>query len=81
MLIDCDTCIARGEGCADCVVSVMLGEPPAAPPGRGAAPPRSGSRMDLDDAERSALARLARAGLVPPLRVVPMPAQEYDRIA
>ena len=28
MLIDCDTCTVRGEGCADCVVSVLLGAPP-----------------------------------------------------
>ena len=25
MLIDCDTCTARGTGCADCVVTVLLG--------------------------------------------------------
>jgi hypothetical protein len=29
MLIDCDTCTARGTGCADCVVTVLLGAPPA----------------------------------------------------
>jgi hypothetical protein len=34
MLIDCDTCTARGAGCADCVVTVLLG----APPGREAGP-------------------------------------------
>ena len=34
MLIDCDTCTVRGEGCGDCVVSVLLG----APPHRGSAP-------------------------------------------
>lgn len=28
MLIDCDTCTVRGEGCGDCVVSVLLGAPP-----------------------------------------------------
>jgi hypothetical protein len=28
MLIDCDTCTARGAGCADCVVTVLLGAPP-----------------------------------------------------
>jgi hypothetical protein len=27
MLIDCDTCTARGTGCADCVVTVLLGAP------------------------------------------------------
>jgi hypothetical protein len=29
MLIDCDICTARGTGCADCVVTVLLGAPPA----------------------------------------------------
>jgi hypothetical protein len=28
MFIDCDTCTARGTGCADCVVTVLLGAPP-----------------------------------------------------
>ncbi len=28
MLIDCDTCTVRGEGCGHCVVSVLLGAPP-----------------------------------------------------
>jgi hypothetical protein len=27
MLIDCDTCTARPTGCADCVVTVLLGAP------------------------------------------------------
>ena len=29
MLIDCNTCTARGTGCADCVVTVLLGAPPS----------------------------------------------------
>jgi hypothetical protein len=28
MLIDCDSCAARGTGCGDCVVTVLLGAPP-----------------------------------------------------
>ncbi|NEK60358.1 hypothetical protein GCU56_21100 [Geodermatophilus sabuli] len=28
MFIDCDTCTARGAGCTDCVVTVLLGAPP-----------------------------------------------------
>ena len=28
MLIDCDTCTVRGQGCGDCVVTVLLGAPP-----------------------------------------------------
>ncbi len=55
--VDCDTCIARGPACGDCVVTVLLGAP------------RSG--LDLDADERAALAALADSGLVPPLRLIP----------
>jgi len=34
VLIDCDTCTVRGQGCDDCVVTVLLG----APPGWGSEP-------------------------------------------
>lgn len=27
MIIDCDRCAMRGRGCADCVVTVLLGPP------------------------------------------------------
>ena len=27
VLIDCDSCLVRGDACADCVVSVLLGPP------------------------------------------------------
>ena len=47
MLIDCDSCTARGPACDDCVVSVMLG-------------PVSG--VELDDAEHRALQVLADGG-------------------
>ena len=61
--VDCDTCIARGPTCGDCVVSVLLGAP--------------SSGLDLDPDERAALAVLADGGLVPPLRLIPgaMPAR------
>lgn len=55
--VDCDECVARGPACADCVVMVLLG------------PERHG--VDLDSDEQQAIAELARAGLVPPLRLVP----------
>lgn len=29
VVIDCDTCAVRGPACGDCVVSVLLGAPPA----------------------------------------------------
>jgi hypothetical protein len=65
MLIDCDGCAARGAGCDDCVISVLLG-PPDQP-------------VEFDPAERVALVRLADAGLLPPLRLVP--AQRETRTA
>ena len=55
MQIDCERCTARGLGCGDCVVTVLLGAPP--------------DGVDLDDAERQAIAALADGGLVPPLRL------------
>ena len=60
MLVDCDTCRVRGPGCSDCVVSVLLGAPAAAP-----------AAVDLDAAQHRALGVLAASGLVPPLRLVP----------
>ena len=76
MVIDCDACAARGPACGDCVVSVLLGGPPArghehparSPGGERGGPP---GRVELDGAEQAALAVLAGCGLVPPLRLVP----------
>lgn len=59
MLIDCEACVVRGPACGDCVVTVLL----ATPAGRPA------DAVDLDGAERAALAVLAGSGLVPPLRL------------
>jgi hypothetical protein len=56
LLIDCDRCSMHGLGCGDCMVTVLLGGPPAG--------------VALDDEERRALAVLADAGLIPPLRMV-----------
>jgi hypothetical protein len=64
MLIDCDTCQARGDACADCVVSVMLGIPGMPP------------TVDVDEVR--AIAVLAESGLVPPLRLVTGPATADD---
>jgi hypothetical protein len=55
MKIECEKCPARGRACDDCVVTVLLGVPQHAP-------------VEFDPAEQIALTRLARAGLVPPLR-------------
>ncbi len=54
-VIDCDRCTMRGIGCADCVVTVLLGGPPYG--------------VELDEVEERALGVLADAGLVPPLRM------------
>lgn len=54
VLIDCDTCAVRGQGCGDCVVTVLLGMP---------APP-----MRIGAGQVAALGVLAGSGLVPPLR-------------
>ena len=55
--VDCDTCVARGSACSDCVVTVLLGT--------------SGGVVDLDADEQAALRALAGSGLVPPLRLIP----------
>jgi len=61
MLIDCETCAVRGPACGDCVVTVLLGAPPAV----------AGDGVELDGAEQAAIAVLAGSGLVPPLRLLP----------
>lgn len=53
--IDCNTCAVRGVDCHDCVVTVLLGPPP---------------ELTFDHEEQRALDVLARAGLVPRLRLV-----------
>jgi hypothetical protein len=61
MIVDCDRCAARGHGCADCVISVLLGPP---------------DQLDLDEDERRALNLLADAGIVPHLQLHPLPLPE-----
>ncbi|ASR34924.1 hypothetical protein BAY61_07945 [Prauserella marina] len=55
LVIDCDRCQVRGDACADCVVSVLLGAPPS---------------VEWDSAERHAVDVLAEAGMLPRLRLV-----------
>jgi hypothetical protein len=62
--VDCDTCVARGIACSDCVVTVLLGA--------------SGGVVDLDQDEQAALKALAGSGLVPPLRLIPGARQVRD---
>jgi hypothetical protein len=71
MLIDCDTCTARGTGCADCVVTVLLGAPPG---WQGVDPvvvpmtPRSRAAGPVD--RPAAAAQAAEDVVVPPPGVV-----------
>ncbi len=58
MIVDCDTCVARGPACGDCVVTFLLG------------PPDIWASEGLPHVEVAALAVLADSGLVPPLRLV-----------
>lgn len=58
MLIDCNTCVARGRACPDCVVTMFLDS--------------SHASVDLDEEEQRAIEQLSDAGLVPPLRLVPL---------
>jgi hypothetical protein len=61
MLIDCDTCAMRDIACSDCVITMLLD-----------GPARLGATADLDDDERRAVDVLAEAGLIAPLRLVPL---------
>jgi hypothetical protein len=64
LTVDCDTCAVRGHGCADCVVTVLMGAPP---------------EVQVDADEQRALDVLAASGLVPPLRMVaPTEGDERD---
>lgn len=64
MIVDCETCVARGPACGDCVVTFLLG------------PPDQWALDGLPSEEAAALAVLADSGLVPPLRLVaPDPAR------
>jgi hypothetical protein len=56
MIVDCDRCEVRGDACAECVITVLLGTPPG--------------ELELDRADRRALDTLAAAGMVPPLQLV-----------
>lgn len=56
-IADCGRCAARGTGCADCAVSVLLNTPPT---------------IEWDAAELHAIELLADGGLIPPLRLTPI---------
>jgi hypothetical protein len=57
VVVDCDRCVVRGPStCGDCVVTFLLGAPPAG--------------IQIDAGEMAALSVLSDAGLTPPLRLV-----------
>lgn len=64
MLIDCDSCTMRDIACEDCVVTVILGRPPA---------------LEFDQDESLALVALAKGGLVPHLQLVQDPHSDKPR--
>jgi hypothetical protein len=69
MLIDCDTCTARPTGCADCVVTVLLGAPPGRPSTDPVVVPMSGRTHPTLD-ERGVTGITAEDVVVPPTGVV-----------
>ena len=74
MLIDCDTCTARPTGCADCVVTVLLGAPPGRQSADPVVVPLTGRRAPVIDASTEGLA--AEDVVVPPAGVV----VEFDEV-
>ena len=67
VIVDCDTCVARGPACGDCVVTSLLGLP------------EWWVTEGVPGEEMIALAVLADSGLVPPLRLLPLlPADPGD---
>ncbi len=60
MLIDCDQCVMqRTTACDDCIVTVLIGS--------------NEGVVHLAEAETAALRNLADAGMVAPLRLIPLP--------
>jgi len=62
VVIDCETCAIRGAGCSDCVITVLLDAPP---------------KLELAEPELRAIDALAGAGLLPRLRLVPLPDSDF----
>ena len=77
MLIDCDTCTVRGTGCADCVVTVLLGAPPGWQSTDPVVVPLTGrARADAPVAGTEGAGLAAEDVVVPPPGVV----LEFDEI-
>ncbi|NNF64880.1 MAG: hypothetical protein HKN07_11575 [Acidimicrobiia bacterium] len=66
MHIDCDDCAMQAsDACGDCLVTFLV----------------DGGPLDLHDEESTALSNLADAGLVAPLRLVPLQRNPRDAAA
>lgn len=90
MIIDCARCAVRPVACGDCVVGTLLGTPGVPPRVRGRAAvseddlpipyelPPGAAGVQLDAPVRRALELLAEGGLIPRLRLVPVP-ERSDR--
>ena len=55
MILECNTCPARGRRCEDCLVTALFAMPLVVPPGVG---------LPLDGAERGAVQAFVEAGLI-----------------
>lgn len=69
MIVDCNECVVRGDSCAECVMTVLLGMPALGADARRTDPERR-RKIRLEQEERAALEVLAEQGLVPRLRLV-----------
>jgi len=74
MIVDCRTCSVRGQGCDDCVVTVLLGAPG---PGESlsAVAPQAAAGLALDAAESRVVSIFVGAGLVQPSAVAELRAR------
>jgi hypothetical protein len=82
MLIDCDTCTARGTGCADCVVTVLLGAPPGWQSTDPVVVPMSGrSRTGAPEAGSETLSEPAAEDVVVPRPGVVVEFDDIERRA
>ena len=77
MIIDCGTCAVAGSACDDCVVSVLLGPPASSGMSDISSSAEAAAAVvrlpaaTVADEHAPAIAVLAEAGLIPPLRLVP----------
>lgn len=74
MLIDCDTCTARGCLCNDCIIPMLLGAPTSGEIDGTCTTP-------LDEYEQRALRTLADSDMIPAAPFVAVYEQAPERVA